>query len=131
MALDTSELRALKAISMTKEDFSQTSNTLELELFLGQLVSIMNLSLKIWEESTSRSKADFADESGLWRVSLDGGTAKTRTLDKYLSLETIPKKPRWKNVINTANYITRTFPNHPQVEELQALKCEIHPPGKE
>ncbi len=129
MALDTSELRDLKAMSLKKDDFASQHDATEIEQFLLNLVRIMNLSLDIWEECTSKSKTSFADQSGLWRVSLDGGTAKTRTLDKYLSINTIPQKPRWKNVINTANYIIRTFPSHPKIEELQTLKCSIHPPG--
>lgn len=124
MALDISELRDYKAATLyTQEHISETVD--EQQDFLNSLVEIMKLSLQIWEESTSRSKTAFADESGLWRISIDGGTAKTRTLDKYLSLETIPQKPRWKNVINTANYILRTFPNHRLCTQLQELKCSI------
>ena len=124
MALDTSELRDFKAASLSTQPRKVGSNAQNHE-FLQSLVNIMNLSLQIWEESTSESKTKFADESGLWRISIDGGTAKTRTLDKYLSIETIPQKPRWKNVINTANYILRTFPNHAKAKQLEVLKNSI------
>ncbi|MDX1351592.1 MAG: ABC transporter substrate-binding protein [Thiomicrorhabdus sp.] len=128
MALDTSELRDLKALSLKKEIKTISSQDEQHQLFLQKLVKTMNLCLEIWEESTSNSKVQLAETSGLWRVSLDGSTAKTRTLDKYLSIETIPAKPRWKNVINTANYILRTQPEHPSCGELQRLKNEINPP---
>jgi len=128
MATDNTEFRDLKALSFKQSDItSSASNSQSQEAFLDQLVSIMVLSLLIWEESTSKSKIEFAEQSKLWRISIDGGTAKTRTLDKYLSLDNIPKKPRWKNVINTANFILRTFPTHPRAFELETLKkqCSI------
>lgn len=128
MALDTSELRDLKAASMHKDIFIANKSSDEMTDFLSELVQVMQLCLTIWEESTSQSKAQFAEQSQLWRVSLDGGTAKTRTLDKYLSVETIPQKPRWKNVINSANFICRTFPNHSEMANLIELKNKISPP---
>ncbi len=124
MALDTSELRDFKAATLSTQPHERASANHD-DMFLQTLVRIMQLSMQIWEESTSKSKNAFADESGLWRISIDGGTAKTRTLDKYLSLETIPQKPRWKNVINSANFILRTYPNHPKAKELTALKSSI------
>ena len=38
-------------------------------------------------------------------VYIDGTTAKTRTLDKYLTTKSLPSKPRWRAVIQTANYV--------------------------
>jgi hypothetical protein len=46
-----------------------------------------------------------AEKSKLWTVSIDGGTLRTRSLDKYLSLEKIPLNPRWRNVAGTCHYI--------------------------
>ncbi|QCU89333.1 ABC transporter substrate-binding protein [Thiomicrorhabdus sediminis] len=127
MAVDVSELRSLKALTMEKAVFV-SDNSITNEEFLQRLVNTMQLCLQIWEESTSKSKVQFAEDSGLWRVSLDGSTAKTRTLDKYLSTSSIPQKPRWKQVINTANFILREFPNHPKCQLLNEYKQSIRKP---
>jgi len=122
MAIDTSEIRELKAITLAKEDTQEECDLQKKQALLSGLVEITQLCLTIWEECTHTSKIQLADQSGLWRVSLDNGTAKTRTLDKYLSLETIPNNPRWKTVIQTANFIIRQCPDHPMTEKLKKLK---------
>ncbi|GAL24003.1 chitin catabolic cascade sensor histidine kinase ChiS [Vibrio variabilis] len=65
----------------------------------------MTSSLSYWEEVTGQSKFAFAEQSGLWRVYLDRSTLQTRTLDKYLRLETLPKTPRWRTVLSSVEYI--------------------------
>ncbi|MBE1277360.1 response regulator [Enterovibrio baiacu] len=69
------------------------------------LVKVMLVTLNYWSNSTGKSKFDLAEESGLWRVYLDRSTLQTRTLDKYLHVETVPKSPRWRTVINTIDYV--------------------------
>ncbi len=70
-----------------------------------KLVEILSLSVSIWEMYTGKSKVELAEESKLWRVYLDRGIFTVRTMDKYLDLSTLPKKPRWKTVLMTATYI--------------------------
>lgn len=69
------------------------------------LVNTLRLSLSLWEQYTGKSKIELAEESKIWRVYIDGSTFKTRTFDKYLSVKTLPNKPRWRSVIRTASYI--------------------------
>ncbi len=69
------------------------------------VVKTLRTSLLTWERYTHQSKADLAEKSRCWRVYIDGTTAKTRTLDKYLSVKTLPAKPRWRAVIKTANFV--------------------------
>ncbi len=69
------------------------------------VVRTLRTALLTWERYTHQTKADLAEKSRCWRVYIDGTTAKTRTLDKYLSLKTLPAKPRWRAVIKTANYV--------------------------
>ncbi len=69
------------------------------------LVKVLRESLMLWETHTHKSKADLAEASRCWRVYLDGTTAKTRTLDRYLSERTLPEKPRWQLVVRTAKYV--------------------------
>ena len=47
----------------------------------------------------------FAQASDRWEIPVQ-----TRTLDKYLSLDTLPKAPRWKTVVATAEYVLNHGP---------------------
>jgi signal transduction histidine kinase/DNA-binding response OmpR family regulator len=69
------------------------------------LVKLLRETISTWEHYTHKAKADLAEESRCWRVYLDGTTAKTRTLDRYLSERTLPIKPRWQLVIRTAKHV--------------------------
>lgn len=69
------------------------------------LVKLLRETLLLWETHSHQSKADLAEASRCWRVYLDGTTAKTRTLDRYLSERTLPDKPRWQLVVRTAKYV--------------------------
>ena len=68
-------------------------------------VASMNHALDLWTEQLGKNKLDLAEQSGLWRVTNDAGTLKTRTLDKYLKLDLLPKNPRYKTVSKTLTYI--------------------------
>lgn len=74
-------------------------------LMRAVLVDAMTSALDYWEKVTGQSKFTFAEQSGLWRVYLDRSTLQTRTLDKYLRIETLPKTPRWRTVLNSLDYI--------------------------
>lgn len=87
---------AIKA-NENKED----KGTIMRELIVDGMIS----ALSYWEESTGHSKFTLAEESGLWRVYLDRSTLQTRTLDKYLRVESLPKTPRWRTVVSTLEYI--------------------------
>lgn len=69
------------------------------------LVEVMSEAIEYWETATGQTKFTFAEQSGLWRVYLDRSTLQTRTLDKYLRIETLPKTPRWRTVLNSVDYI--------------------------
>jgi PAS domain S-box-containing protein len=84
-----------------------------------KLVEIMNQALQIWTVETKKTKVELAEESELWRVTLDGGTAKTRTLDKYLRVDTMPENPRWRTVLDTALFVIKNCKNNPQTSQLK------------
>lgn len=71
------------------------------------LVETMTTALYFWESGTGKSKIALAEESKIWKAYLDGSTWKTRTMDKYLRLKTLPKKPRWREVLRTANFVLK------------------------
>lgn len=67
------------------------------------LVETMQLTLDAWQQGTGKGKIVLAEKSKLWRVYMDRSSPQTRTLDKYLSLDTLPKSPRWKTVVATTS----------------------------
>ena len=83
------------------------------------LVDTMRLTLDAWQQSTGKGKIVLAEKSKLWRVYMDRSSPQTRTLDKYLSLDTLPKAPRWKTVVATAEYVLGHSPlNEAQRQQL-------------
>ncbi|WP_188009068.1 hybrid sensor histidine kinase/response regulator [Grimontia hollisae] len=87
------------------------------------LVKVMTMTLSYWSHSTGKTKFDLAEESGLWRVYLDRSTLQTRTLDKYLHVETVPKSPRWRTVISTIDFVLeRCSDKSKERSELEILR---------
>ena len=68
-------------------------------------VQLIRNSVDFWQKYSGKSKVELAEGSRMWRVYMDGSTAKTRTLDKYLSLQSLPKNPRWDSVMRTAHFV--------------------------
>ncbi|MBU2513987.1 response regulator [bacterium] len=69
-------------------------------------VEIMNLSIDYWQQITGTTKADLAGKSKIWNVYTDSnGWERTQTLDKYLTVKTLPQYPHWKKIIKTADYV--------------------------
>ncbi|GGA53947.1 hybrid sensor histidine kinase/response regulator [Pelagibacterium lentulum] len=75
------------------------------DLYRQTIVGVMAQSLSLWRKATGSSKIDFAEQSGVWRVNLDRSSLQARTLDKYLLIETLPANPRWRDVIQTAEFV--------------------------
>jgi len=69
------------------------------------LVQLMTCSLQHWEENTGTTKIELAEQSGIWKVHLDKGYFRLRTFDRYLSVPSVPQKPRWKDVTRTARFV--------------------------
>ncbi|TLS74951.1 hypothetical protein FE236_10590 [Mariprofundus erugo] len=81
------------------------------------VVCLMWLCLEIWQRVTGTGKVELAEQSGLWRAQLDGDTWRTRTLDRYLKVETLPNRPRWQVVMKTAEYVLTHTDEHPELRE--------------
>lgn len=69
------------------------------------LVSAMHDCLCVWEKATNTNKVELADRSKIWKISVDEGRLRTRSLDKYLSLKKLPENPRWRSVVKTCHFI--------------------------
>ena len=55
------------------------------------LVRLMTLALRHWEEVTGYTKLELAEQSGIWALHEDKGYLRVRTLDRYLSVPTLPR----------------------------------------
>ncbi|MBF0277697.1 MAG: AAA family ATPase [SAR324 cluster bacterium] len=86
--------------------------------FRKSLVELLALSLIYWEETTAGNKVDLAENSGLWSVFMEQrGVFRARTLERHLKLKTLPKKPRWQAVLQTAQYVLHECPSSPQLRQ--------------
>ncbi len=66
----------------------------------------MNTAVDCWRQTTGQGKGELATQSGLWNVYMErDGYLRTQTLDKYLSEETLPQRPRWRQVAATAEFV--------------------------
>lgn len=84
----------------------QTANSVDLKHeFKVLLVNTMIEALSVWEKATQTNRIELAEQSAVWTVSVDSGTLRTRSLDKYLELEKMPDNPRWRNVAKTCHFI--------------------------
>ena len=95
----------LNCLQELEKNLDEVSEDIKHQRDREHLVEIMLATLKAWETITGKTKVELAEESGIWRASLDGGVYRTRTLDKYLSYDLLPAKPRWKDVIKTAEFV--------------------------
>ncbi|MCR9420535.1 response regulator [Vibrio sp. RM-69-4] len=96
------------------------------DLMREVLVEAMTSALDYWERVSNQSKFTFAEQSGLWRVYLDRSTLQTRTLDKYLRIETLPKTPRWRTVLNSLDYILEHCQEHgPERSHIEAQRDKL------
>jgi len=73
--------------------------------FKVSLVDLMVDALACWEKNTGQDRIELAEQSRAWTVSIDNGTLRTRSLDKYLELEKMPANPRWRQVVKTCHFI--------------------------
>lgn len=87
------------------------------------LVEAMKLALLYWELSTQRSKIQFADESGQWRIYIDKrGTCSCKTLDKYLHVESLPANPKIHNVEKSLHFVLGNCHGHSAIRgEIELL----------
>lgn len=88
-----------------EQDPSSESEAFDAESFRTALVEVMLDSLALWEKSTRSTKIELAEQSQIWKVSIDSGRLRTRSLDKYLSINKLPANPRWKNVVRSAHFV--------------------------
>ncbi len=70
------------------------------------LVELLRVTLECWEQAGG-TRRDLAEQSRLWRVTLDKQSHRMRTLERYCEIETLPARPNWRKVLDTANFVLR------------------------
>jgi YesN/AraC family two-component response regulator len=89
------------------------------------LVETMNLALRCWKQATRKTKIDLAEESRIWTASIDAdGTYRTRTMDRYLKVGSLPANPRTEDVLDTGYFVLPYCSNHPEMKK--KLEDKIH-----
>lgn len=69
-------------------------------------VEVMRCALDYWIECTGLSKADLAIQSRIWTTYTNpDGWVRTQTLDKYLQFDTLPQRPNWRKIFQTADFV--------------------------
>ena len=82
-----------------------------------QVVKVMSMALTCWEQDLGKTKIELAEDSRIWPVYIDKSTPTTRTLDKYLNIDSCPKNPRSQRVIDTAEFVLR------EAGKFKCIKC--------
>jgi tetratricopeptide (TPR) repeat protein len=86
----------------TNEDetvFSQKADTRQ------QLVELMLMALQLWEQDSQLGRIELAEQSKVWKVTIDDGRLRVRAMERYLSIEKLPKNPRAHNVTKTCSFV--------------------------
>jgi hypothetical protein len=81
--------------------------------FRENIVDLMILSVQCWEQCTKKNKIELAEESNIWRINVDGGRLRVRSMDRYLGVNKLPKVPRWRDALKTAYFV------------LDAVNCDL------
>jgi hypothetical protein len=90
------------------------------------LVNLMRASLETWERAARKGRIDLAEASGIWRITIDDGRLRVRAMDRYLSLETLPDRPRWREVLRTAYFLLSEVQiGEEQRQQLERMVNEI------
>lgn len=89
------------------------------------MVEAMQAAVFAWEKLTLKSRVELAETSGLWSVTQDRSTMRSKALERYLDLAQLPKHPRWKTVLQTLDFVATHCPPAPAKERMQAAAIKL------
>jgi two-component system, sensor histidine kinase ChiS len=95
----------------------------ERDIYRHALVELMLATVAAWERSTGKTRIELAEQSRIWRITIDEGRLRVRALERYLSLAKLPRRPRWREVLRTVYYVLTECPLEPA--ERDALKGRL------
>lgn len=99
------KLLLLESEATSDKDIQRDNQNSSDEDFRQSLVELLVETVNLWEKVTQSDRIELAEKSRIWRVSIDEGRLRTRSLDKYLNIQKIPQNPRWRNVVKTSHYV--------------------------
>ena len=113
-----------KALEREIDERKQAQGELHRIRVRESLVETMNLALRCWKQATRKTKIDLAEESRIWTASIDtDGTYRTRTMDRYLKVGSIPANPRTEDVLDTGYFVLPYCSGYPEMKK--ALEDKI------
>lgn len=80
------------------------------------LVKLMQDCHYYWQKVTGETIIDLAEKSRIWSVSIDNGRLRTRSMNRYLSLDKLPSNPRWRQVARTAYFVLSKVSHDPEAK---------------
>jgi YesN/AraC family two-component response regulator len=114
-----------KSLEREIEERKQAQGELHQIRVRESLVEIMNFALRCWKQATRKTKIDLAEESRIWTASIDAdGTYRTRTMDRYLKVGSLPANPRTEDVLDTGYFVLPHCSDHPEMKK--ELEDKIH-----
>jgi YesN/AraC family two-component response regulator len=114
-----------KALKRETEERKQAQGELHRIRVREALVETMNFALRCWKQATRKTKIDLAEESRIWTASIDtDGTYRTRTMDRYLKVASLPVNPRTEDVLDTGYFVLPHCSDHPEMKK--ELEDKIH-----
>ncbi|MBF0225750.1 MAG: response regulator [Desulfobacterales bacterium] len=106
------------ALKNEKQDRIEAESALKKSQLKELAVDVMALSLRLWKQALKKSKIDLAEESKIWTATLDSsGTYRTRTLDRYLRINTLPPNPRFNDVLDTAYFVLSSSKTNEELKD--------------
>jgi FixJ family two-component response regulator len=114
-----------KALEREIDERKQAQGELHRIRVRESLVETMNFALRCWKQATRKTKIDLAEESRIWNASIDtDGTFRTRTMDRYLKITSLPVNPRTEDVLDTGYFVLSHCSDHPEMKK--KLENKIH-----
>ncbi|MGB4247141.1 MAG: 7TM diverse intracellular signaling domain-containing protein [Pseudohongiellaceae bacterium] len=80
------------------------------------LVKLMQDCHYYWQKITGESIIELAEKSRIWSVSIDNGRLRTRSMNRYLSIDKLPSNPRWRQVARTAYFVLSKVSHDPEAK---------------
>ena len=88
------------------------------------MVELLNESLKLWKKEYG-DMTHLAQASGIWKLTQEKSGMRPRTLKRYLSLETLPMRPKWRQVIDTLNFVIKKSSSSRASSKLEKRKIKL------
>jgi YesN/AraC family two-component response regulator len=118
--------RLEKTLEREIEQRKQAQEDLHSMHLRQNLVETMNFTLRCWKQITQKTKIDLAEESMIWTASIDaGGTYRTRTMDRYLKITSLPANPRVNDVLDTGYFVLSKCSKDPEIKKRLEKKINL------